>query len=633
MKRAAWRLALLAVILVAFALRVYRLDAPELRGDEAFGYFFTQHSYTGIVAATLSLREPHPVASYFIQKSWMGWAGDREFALRFVSVWWGVLATALLWRLARRLALDPFAALLGAGMLALTPYLIEPSQTARMYSISLALTLASTWLALEAWRRGGWKTWGAYVAVSWLALHTHYYAIFILAAQNLFVAGLGWRAVAARRRLWRWLIAQLALWSLYLPWLIVARDTLTGYGGAGDSPAFAPMLGRTLSAFLLGEAVRAGEHAPLALIGGALALIGAWRLARRGARERQTLLLLVLTGGLPVIATWLSAQSRPIFNERYLVAAAPAFYLLLAAGLAPPASVEAAPLPHARRVRAAWAAVSLALLLLGAGAALARYYTGSDFTQTAGWRQLSARLAQVTSGRPPERVRLAQNYPDPALWYYYRGAVSHLVLPPAPHDAGRAEAEVAQLLAAGVERVVLVVDEKPTWDDAGLASASLARRYPLIAEQTARHWPLQIYDRPDGAWSPGGAVFDGIELTAVNLPQAPSVPGGVLAVHLRWQADAMPGSVVKATVQLLDPAGRLIAQVDRPLTPAELTGEVASYGLPIPLATRPGSYHLIVAVYDPSRPGAPRRPTAAGADHVALGRIIIEAESVALPRP
>ena len=89
MKRPAWRLALLGLILVAFALRAYRLDAQELRGDEAFGYFFSLRSYDDIVAATLALHEPHPVGSYFLQKAWMGWAGDSEFALRFVSLWWG----------------------------------------------------------------------------------------------------------------------------------------------------------------------------------------------------------------------------------------------------------------------------------------------------------------------------------------------------------------------------------------------------------------------------------------------------------------------------------------------------------------------------------------------------------------
>ena len=132
--RPAWRLALVALLLAAFALRAYRLDIRELSGDEAFGYFFALRPYSGIAQATLSLREPHPVASYFVQKAWSGLAGDSEFALRFASVWWGVLAVAILYRFARRLSLSPATALIGAGLLTVSPYVIAQSQTARMYS-------------------------------------------------------------------------------------------------------------------------------------------------------------------------------------------------------------------------------------------------------------------------------------------------------------------------------------------------------------------------------------------------------------------------------------------------------------------------------------------------------------------
>jgi mannosyltransferase len=290
--RPAWRLALIALLLAAFALRVHQLDTRELSGDEAFGYFFALRPYSGIVQATLSLREPHPVASYFVQKAWSGIAGDSEFALRFASTWWGVLAVAILYRFARQLSLSPATALIGAALLAVSPYVIAQSQTTRMYSMSLALTLASTWLALEALARRRSGCWIAYVSVSWLALHTHYYAVFILLAQNIFVLASAWRDANTRPKLLPWLAAQIALGCLYLPWLIVARTTLTGYGGAGDSPAFEPMLRRSLSAFLVGEAARPNEQFLLAVLGGVLTLIGVVRLVLEGPRGKRIALLL-----------------------------------------------------------------------------------------------------------------------------------------------------------------------------------------------------------------------------------------------------------------------------------------------------------------------------------------------------
>jgi 4-amino-4-deoxy-L-arabinose transferase-like glycosyltransferase len=626
----AWRPALVVLLLAAFALRVYRLDTRELSGDEAFGYFFAQRSYSGIVQATLSLREPHPVASYFVQKAWSGLAGYSEFALRFASVWWGVLAVAILYRFARRLRLSPATALIGGGLLAVSPYVIAQSQTARMYSMSLALTLASTWLALEALARRRWAYWIAYVSVSWLAFHTHYYAVFILLAQNIFVLASAWRDANLRPKLLPWLAAQAALVCLYLPWLIVAGATLTGYGGAGESPAFEPMLRRSLSAFLVGEAARPNEQALLAALGGLLMLIGVARLVIEVPRGRRIAFLLVLCLGLPVMGTWLSAQSRPIFNERYLAAAVPAYYLLLAAG-APWALLDKTSTPNpGRRAAAPMPMIlrtglmigGLTAFLLGAGVMLSRYYEGPAQGKTAGWRELAVALARLSAGSPPERTRLIQNYPDPALWYYYRGPVPHLVLPPVPHDAQRTETEVARMFDAGVERVLLVVDERPTWDDDRLASSIVAQQYPLVAEQSVGHWPVQVYDRPSTTWTSIGASFGEIGLAAANITQTAVPPGGVLVVHLRWRGTAgRPSGSEKATLQLLNPEDTLIAQVDRPIGSAELAGASANFGIAVPQDASPGPHRLIVAVYDPTKPGAPRLLTESGADHLELATV------------
>jgi hypothetical protein len=80
------RLGLICIILLAFALSVSQLSTQELRGDEAFGYFFSLRPLIDIVRATLALREPHPVASYFLEKGWLALAGQSKFALRFASL-------------------------------------------------------------------------------------------------------------------------------------------------------------------------------------------------------------------------------------------------------------------------------------------------------------------------------------------------------------------------------------------------------------------------------------------------------------------------------------------------------------------------------------------------------------------
>ena len=619
------RLLALAAVFIALALRLWGLDFQELRGDEAWGFLFSLAPWTEIVRTTLVLREPHPVASYLLQHVWLLVAGHGEFAFRFISAWFGALAVALIYRLGRQLRLGWPASILAAMLLALSPYAIWHSQDARMYSISLALTLASTVLALHALHQPRWRNWLAYVVITWLALHNHYFSIFILVAQNLFVLVTAVFDRSLRRLVGPWLLAQMAVGLLYLPWLIAARDTLATYHGNGDSPGFGAMWVRALSVFAVGETVPAEQRLWVALLAGFLLALGAVRLLRAGGKLRQALFLLALYLAVPLLATWLSALSRPIFNERYLVAAVPAFYLLVAAAVAGPASQ---PLPGAHQKNMShlapvlqWVAVaSLVVLVASTGMSLRRYYTDPNDSKTAGWRALAATLTQFSTGLPADRVRLAQSVPDPTLWYYYQGDVEHLVLPPAAHDEIRARAEVARLVEQGVERVVLAVQPADYWDERGIAQAALASQYELLTEVQVGNWPVQVYSRSQSEPKPLDVSFANGLTLAAGAPQARSlVPGDTVLVQLRWEGSpaALSGSE-KISLQLLDGAGRLVAQTDQPIG-AEQIGVTTSYPLPLPLLLQPDDYRLILAVYDPGREGAPRLLTTTGDDHVELG--------------
>ena len=484
---------MLGLLLVAFALRVYRLGYQELRGDEAFGYFLSRYSYADIVRRTLALQEPHPVAAYFVSRAWMAWAGDSEFALRFIGLCWSVLAVALLYRLACALGLSRAVGMLGAVLLALSPYAIWHSQDARMYNMSLALTLASTWLALEAMRRPRWRYWGAYVLVSWLALHTHYFAAFILVAQNVFFIGEALLVADRRRRIWRWLAAQLAIALLYLPWLLAVRSILVEYRGNVDSPALGVMVQRILGVFAAGESSPVEARVLVAGICGALMMLGLVRLLAGNARTRRAAGLLVLYLAIPVLATWLGSRNRPIFNERYLVAAVPACYLLLAAVISPINSASARGILAGNEgARDRWPGLPAVRRLH----LPQRYYTDPAYSKTLGWRELARAVEQLAAGLPAEQVRVAQNFPDPTQWYYYRGPVDHLVLPPAGGDRAGTQREVRGLVDRGVRRVILPLQPMPWWDNSDIAATALAQEYSLIDERRAGAWQVQTYTRP-----------------------------------------------------------------------------------------------------------------------------------------
>lgn len=623
----AGRAALAVILVLAFGLRVHRLGVQELRGDEAFGYFFSQPPVGQIVAATLALQEPHPVASYAVQHLWLKLAGESEFALRFLGVCFGVLAVALIYQLGRRLRLGFWSAGLAAGLLAISPYAIWHAQDARMYNISLALTLAVVAAALAALQRPRWPAWAALVALSWLALHTHYFTAFVILALNFTVVGLLWIKAVTPRAARQWLASQVVLALLYLPWLMVAWDTLTGYRGNGASPGFGAMLLRGLAVFAAGESAPAGLRVSLALAAGLLILLGGARLARAGQRVRPALLLLGLYLAVPLLATWISALQRPIFDERYLVAAAPPFFLLAAVAVAgvgqPHPAHGAATPPRAGRLAGWLAAALLIFLLAGMVGSLARFYGDPAVSKTRGWRQLAAALERYSAGWPVDAVRLAQNFPDPTLWYYYRGPVEHLVLPPAAHDGAGAERAVAALAAAGVQRLLAPLQPAAGWDDAGLAQQALDRYYDLALETAVGVWPLRVYQRRPQTVAPLDLPFaNGLRLTGAAFAAPPVLPGDALLVYLRWQGEGseLTGSE-KLTLQVLDENGRVAAQMDQPFGAADLAAPFQVYSVPLPADLPPGSYRLLAALYDPGQAGAPRLLTRAGADHVELGVI------------
>lgn len=664
MTRASTRLLLIVLVLGAFALRCWRLDTQELRGDEVFGYFFSLRTLPDMVQATVDLREPHPVLSYYLQHLWLGWAGHSEFSLRFTSLWFGVLAVALLWAVGRRLLTAP-AALLGTLLLSISPYAIWHSQDARMYSMSLALTLASTLLMVVWLQRQRRRLAIAYVVVTLLALHTHYFAVFVIVAQNLFVVGRALWLPRLRLTGINWLVLQLTVAFFYGPWVLRVQTILRDYEGNGDSPGLGAMIWRALSVLAVGESTAPQQRFWWAWLAGFLLVGGAVVLWCRGDEGRRTLALLGLYLGVPLLATWWSALQRPIFNERYLVAALPGFCLLVGAlvtgrkrfaadvGTLPPRFQPRAdtqnPLKRVeelahRRLKHRWndavlnplqrvwpirqwfqplLSACLVLLLGGQLFSLPRYYGDPAYSKTRGWRDLATTLTAWSADLPPEQVRIAQNFPDPTLWYYYRGPVDHLVLPPRAHDGVGAQETVTALAAAGVRRVLLPRQPAPNWDAQEIAGQALAAEYTLALETTVGVWPLQLYSRIPSPLPPLTVTFqNGLQLVGAAIQGESVMPGSALVVALAWQPAAaqLTGSE-KVFVQLLDGQGQLVAQQDRPLalsTTAAAAPVTSVYGILLPERLPAGPYQLITGLYDPALAGAPRLLTAQGADLITL---------------
>src|SRR4030095_1771795 len=84
--------------------------------------------------------------------------------------------------------------------------------------------------------------------------HTHYFAVYVVVAQN--IALFGWALVShAWRKLALWWGLGFLLFLTWLPWVVTAWSILVDYHGNGDSPALVSALMRAQSAFGVGETV------------------------------------------------------------------------------------------------------------------------------------------------------------------------------------------------------------------------------------------------------------------------------------------------------------------------------------------------------------------------------------------
>lgn len=692
------RAALLAVIMIGFALRLFRLGFRELRGDESFGFFFSLSSPAQIVARTLELREPHPVGSYFLQHAWIQVAGTHEFALRFIPVLAGTAAIPLVFHLARQLRLGAPTALTASVLLAVNTYAIWHSQDARMYSLSLALTAAATVLALRVIRQP--KLWPAPVAYSVcaaVALQVHYYAGFVILAHNLFLLFLLLRNLSMRRAqrpagrfletwrsgdgalLMRWSLAQLLTAALFAPWLVSAWHTVAGYGGNGDSPAFGAMLWRSLGVFALSESV---PHPIWRFAGGLLAgsviIAGlAFGLHNKGRSEggsgtlagsdsrrhsdvgppkgagdqQQTQLdqasatvFLLFYLFIPLLATWVGARQRPIFDERYLVAALPPFLLLIAVSAASISSwidthlswrwrywvdgeavarsgqdSSAHPPSHLARIPLGRiSAAALIILVLAANVySLRNHYFES---RSLGWRALAGTLDRWTAGLPAQDVRIAENFPDPTLAYYYEGDVQRFMIPPRPHDAEGAAQVVDSLIRSNVFRVILPAAPAPNWDASGIAPDALAAGFRQVLHEKIGIFPVHLYARPDPqGWQELDALFEnGVTLVKAQLSPQTLTAGGILVLHMDWrgnQSELTGGE--KIFVHLINESGGILSQAD-PILQLNPPEGYSSTALQLPATLPPGPIRLITGLYDASLEGAPKIMTEKGTHSVVL---------------
>jgi hypothetical protein len=399
-----WLLVLTALFGLAFVLRLYRLDAVPLRGDEAFAVRYWARP-PGQVLGGFAEREPHPVGTFFGFWAWKSAVGDSEFAMRYLPLLGNLIGVAAVAALGKRLFRDRAVALLAAAFWAINPFQIWHAQDARNYALWAGFSPLAMWLFLRAADANRRRDWALYVLAEAVALYTFFLEALLLVVQALYLLVRRVPRSVVRRALLAWAI----LAVLLIPWLVqLWYLSRSGYQGTTEQSHPVKLVTWFLPTLLTGGVFQPPWKAILPVVWCGLVALG----LRNSApdRERTTLWLatwVVVPAGLLLIA----ALQTSIFDPRYLIAITPPLLLLMARAIRPVRSLVG--------FRRGLLSVSLALLitpLLGLDT-LAGYYRG-DHPKSPDWPALALYLED--RARPGDLILLTQT--DPALRYYYHGS-------------------------------------------------------------------------------------------------------------------------------------------------------------------------------------------------------------------
>ena len=655
-----------AIVAVAFALRVYRLPVlpPGLNGDEAWNLI-------DILEMQDTRRFPlffpnnfgrEPLFIY-VQGAMSLIAGATAFAARLTSAFVGTVTVALLYRFASRL-LGPgsWAPLVSASVLSLTLYHVVASRVGLRVISTLPFTIASLFFFWNAYIDGRWRSFlfgGFFLG---LTLQTY------LSARLVPLVPLGMLAVALLQGwplpsgMWRkTLAAGVVAASLAAPLVFLAVQDPFAFRYRAETVAVSPTtavsenLGLVAGMFVLKGDVNINHNLPgrpaydpalgaLFLIGLVVALAGAVGPLRRLLRLSESF-------GRPsaLVMIWFAVMLVPTL----LSDGAPHF--LRSMGVAPAAAVLAGFGAEAlrRRTRAAWRPfvfVGLAgLLFFGAWATARAYFVA--------WAQhpelpyaFRVPVLAVADHLHPRLLSHpigldAASSEDGTFQYVLRRVLSDAP-PPRLLDLKHVFVERnGKAVYPSDMEYVFFVHEPLSWGrlfPPWLRDGTVISLKPL-GEALSFRLPSSLAAIPDLVFQPPtvaeASFARTLALTGVSLARAPASPGEAVLTVLRWRVLQTPPTDYHLSMRALDAQRRPWGFLDERLgdgfpafaTTNWLAGDTVytAHWLTLPHDAPPGRYSLAITVFslDPLQNLTVETPAGPRGDLLEIGEVEMAAPS------
>jgi 4-amino-4-deoxy-L-arabinose transferase-like glycosyltransferase len=636
---------LLIVLLLAAALRFYRLDGQSLWADEGNSVALAGRSLAGITYG--AAYDIHPPLYYYLLHFWIQPFDSSEFAVRSLSAVIGILLVCLTFLLGRRL-FDSWVGLVAAFLSAISPFQVYYSQEARMYILLAALSALSIYFflrfmeaeAADTGRQQSLSLWaGFYILATVLALYTHYSFPFILLVENLVYAlwlnaearrgqGRGRRRGLVLRRTLRWAALQVAIVLFFLPWLPTAYRQVTTWPSPHQAYPLLPTLADVYRLLCLGLSVETSETAGALIIFAFFILAGSLPVIdetgdkpasslRRGSGQAPSWLLryglVVLWAALPTAMIFALGLFRETHLKFLLVSSLP-FGLLVGLGIVNTwqiASNWRAGLSRSELGQPAARVVVLLLVaftLLASGQSLIHYYCDPQYARD-DYRGLTRYIAATAD--PNDAIILNAPGQGEIFGYYYKGDLPIYPLPqqrPLDQEQTRRDLETVVNQHAKIFAVLWATDES---DPARFVEGWLDERSYKALNTWYGNVRLAIYAVPQAgpaaemAHPLSASLDDKVMLLGYSLLSKEAYAGDILQLTLFWQALTALDERYVVFIHVLDADGHIVGQRDTEpgggamLTTAWQPGQTIAdnYGVLILHGTPPGEYRVKVGMY------------------------------------
>jgi 4-amino-4-deoxy-L-arabinose transferase-like glycosyltransferase len=216
---------------IAVYLRWRGLGSQSLWLDEGYTYWISRFS-PKVIWRVLAVDSTTPLY-YDLVHYWSLRFGTSEFWLRSLSAIFGTLSIPLYYLLARKILADRVAIIFAMAAFALNFFQVWYAQEARSYALLVFLSFASVYCLLLYLENRELLPFCGVVASLTASLYTHNIVFFYLPGFAFL-----WLVYPARRdlqgRIKDGLLAGLAVFVLYLPWLPTLRAQLLRQGTQGN---------------------------------------------------------------------------------------------------------------------------------------------------------------------------------------------------------------------------------------------------------------------------------------------------------------------------------------------------------------------------------------------------------------